>query len=291
MTKHEFHQGQKPRWLKAQIPSHPNYFSVLRIVTQKKLHTICQSARCPNIGQCWAEKTATFLIMGDICTRNCLFCAVDKGKPQPLNPQEPENVAQAVRAMELKYAVITSVTRDDLPDGGAHHFAQTIRAIKHLNPKVKVEVLIPDFQGNLDSLKIVFEACPDVVNHNLETPQNIYSKINRPYQFYNRSLKVLDEVKKAGFITKSGLMVGLGEKEEDILKTFEDLREISCDLLTIGQYLQPTKKNCPVVRYYSPQEFLWLKKQALNYGFKAVESGPLVRSSFKAAEMARKLLI
>lgn len=291
MTKHEFHQSPKPRWLKAQIPSHPNYFSVLRTVTQNKLHTICQSARCPNIGQCWAEKTATFLIMGDICTRNCLFCAVDKGKPLPLNSGEPEKVAQAVKAMGLKYAVITSVTRDDLPNGGADHFARTIQAIKQLTPEVKIEVLIPDFQGNINSLKTVLEAQPDVLNHNLETPENIYPRINRPRQFYKRSLMILNEAKRAGFITKSGLMVGLGEKEEDILKTFEDLREVSCDLLTIGQYLQPTKKNCSVEKYYSPQEFLLLKKRALSYGFKAVEAGPLVRSSYQAAEMAHKLSI
>ncbi|MCP2620009.1 lipoyl synthase [Candidatus Aminicenantes bacterium AC-334-K16] len=291
MTKYESNQTPKPRWLKAKIPSHPNYFSVLRTVKENNLHTICQSARCPNIGQCWAEKTATFLIMGDICTRNCLFCAVNKGNPQPLNSQEPEQVAQAVKSMGLKYAVITSVTRDDLADGGAHHFAETIRAVRQLNPETKIEVLIPDFQGNIDSLAVVLEAQPDVLNHNLETPENIYPCINRPPEFYKRSLHLLEEAKKAGFVTKTGLMVGLGEKEEDIFTTLEDLSKISCDLLTIGQYLQPTKDNCPVVKYYSPREFIFLKKQALLYGFKAVEAGPLVRSSYQAAAMVNKLTI
>ncbi|OQX53528.1 MAG: lipoyl synthase [Candidatus Aminicenantes bacterium 4484_214] len=289
MVKHDRPVGSKPRWLKTRIPSHPNYFAVLKIVRENNLHTICQSARCPNIGHCWAEKTATFLIMGDICTRNCSFCAVAKGTPRPLNSQEPESVAKAVRTMGLKYAVITSVTRDDLPDGGALHFAQTIKAIRKITPQTKVEVLIPDFQGVIDSLKTVLEAQPDVLNHNLEVPERIYPRINRPPYFFKRSLEILQSAKEAGLITKSGLMVGLGETEKDLVDTFEALSKVACDLLTIGQYLQPTKNNYPVIKYYSPREFDYLKKLALDFGFQAVESGPLVRSSYHAAKMADKI--
>lgn len=289
MIKYGSKPTPKPSWLKTKIPSHPNYFAVLKTVKENKLHTICQSARCPNIGHCWADKTATFLVMGDVCTRNCSFCAVKKGKPEPLDPQEPQNIAQAVKIMGLEYAVITSVTRDDLPDGGAHHLAQTVQAIKNFSPRTKIEVLIPDFQGNLDSLMAVLKAAPDVLNHNLEVPERIYPRINRPQHFFKRSLSILREAKKAGFTIKTGLMVGLGETEKDLLNTFERLQEIHCDLLTIGQYLQPTKSNYPVVKYYSPREFDSLKSVALCYGFRAIEAGPLVRSSYHAAAIAQKL--
>jgi lipoic acid synthetase len=281
----EVQTKRKPSWLKVKFPSHQNYFQISNLVREKKLHTICQSARCPNIGECWAQKTATFLILGDICTRNCAFCALAKGDPRSLSPGEPQRVAEAVASMGLRYAVITSVTRDDLPDGGASVFVKTMKAIKEKVPGVKVEVLIPDFQGNEDALKEAIDAEPDILNHNLEVPEALYSQIHRPTHNYQRSLKVLERSAQMGAATKSGLMVGLGEKEEDILQTFADLRQTGCGLLTIGQYLQPTRLNAPVHRYYTPQEFLQLKQIALDFGFKAVVSGPLVRSSYMAHKM------
>ncbi len=248
----------------------------------KNLHTICQSAKCPNIGECWSQKTATFLILGDICTRGCTFCAVRKGVPSPPTAEEPLRVAEAVSWMGLRYAVITSVTRDDLADGGASLFAATIKSVKDSVPGVNVEVLIPDFKGEEEAIKTVIDAEPDIINHNIETPENIYPQINRPKENYQRSLKVLDKAKKMGATTKSGLMVGLGEEKEDIIRTLTDLRSAGCDLLTIGQYLQPTKTSAPVQKYYTPQEFYILKRAALDFGFKGAESGPLVRSSYRA---------
>lgn len=275
----------KPSWLKVKFPSNQNFFNVSNLLKKKNLYTICQSAKCPNIGECWSQKTAAFLILGDICTRGCSFCAVKKGTPLPPSPDEPQRVAEGVSWMELRYAVVTSVTRDDLPDGGSSLFAATIRAIKKSKPGAKVEVLIPDFKGNEEALKTVIEAQPDIINHNLEVPETIYPKINRPKENYLRSIKVLEKLKEMGATSKSGLMVGLGEKMEDIIRTFADLRRVACDLLTIGQYLQPYKTNAPVQRYYTPQEFLSFKIIALDFGFREVESGPLVRSSYKAHKM------
>lgn len=276
---------KKPLWLKVRFPSHQNFFQVSHLVKEKNLHTICQSAKCPNIGECWSQRTAAFLILGDTCTRSCTFCAVEKGTASPLSSSEPQRVADAVASMGLRFAVVTSVTRDDLPDGGASVFAKTITSIKERVPGVKVEVLIPDFKGSQESLKNVIDARPDILNHNIEVPEAHYPQINRPKENYRRSLKVLEQARKMGTITKSGLMVGLGEKENDIMQTFADLREVGCELLTIGQYLQPSKRNAPVHRYYTPQEFFRLRKAALDFGFKAVESGPLVRSSYMAHKM------
>lgn len=273
---------RKPSWLKVKFPSSQNFFLVSQLLKEKNLHTICQSAKCPNIGECWSQKTATFLILGDICTRGCTFCAVNKGVPLPPFAEEPLRVAEAVSWMGLRYVVITSVTRDDLPDGGASLFAVTIRAVKDSMSGIKVEVLIPDFNGDEEALETVFDAEPDIINHNLETPESIYPLINRPRENYQRSLKVLAEAKEMGAITKSGLMAGLGENKEDIIRTFADLRSAGCDLLTIGQYLQPTKTSAVVQKYYTPQEFYNLKRVALDFGFIGVESGPLVRSSYKA---------
>jgi lipoic acid synthetase len=276
---------KKPPWLKVKLPSHHNFFYVSHLLKDKRLNTICQSAKCPNISECWAHKTATFLIFGDTCTRNCSFCAVKKGIPSPLSESESEKVAEAVAVLGLHYAVITSVTRDDLPDGGAAQFARTLAAVKKRMPETKLEVLIPDFQGNRKALRTVIAAGPDILNHNIEVPKTIYPKIKRPTENYHRSLRILEYAKELGATTKSGIMVGLGETREDILATFSDLRAVSCDLLTIGQYLQPTKSNAPVQKYYTPGEFEDLKKTAIKWGFKKVESGPLVRSSFRAERM------
>jgi lipoic acid synthetase len=273
---------RKPYWLKVRFPSHQNFFFVSNILKEHNLSTICQSAKCPNISECWSKKTATFLILGDTCTRSCGFCAVKKGMPSPPPEDEPHQVAEAGAALGLKYVVITSVTRDDLPDGGASHFAKTIKAIKERTPEIKVEVLIPDFRGSEHALDKVVQAEPDVINHNLETVESLYPQILRPRENYQRSLKVLERSKINGTVTKSGLMLGLGEKEEEILQTFSDLRRASCDLLTIGQYLQPTRSNVTLQRYYSPQEFNQLSRVALDFGFRDVEAGPLVRSSFEA---------
>jgi len=289
-SKEEAKTGKKPFWLKVKLPSHQNFFFVQDILKKHNLNTICQSAKCPNIARCWTQKTATFLILGDTCTRHCAFCAVKKDIPSPLSAQEPAEVAEAVVSLDLFYAVITSVTRDDLSDGGASHFAQTIKAIKERKPEAKVEVLIPDFEGNEEALEAILEARPEVVNHNLETVEAIYPQIQRPKENYERSLRILQKLKARKAITKSGIMVGLGENEEQILQTFADLRSVSCDLLTIGQYLQPTRENVPICKYYKPQEFQQLKTEALHLGFKDVASGPLVRSSFEAHKLYRTFL-
>lgn len=275
----------KPAWLKVRLPSHPAYFQVSEIVRRGHLNTICQSARCPNVGSCWAERTATFLILGDVCTRNCAFCAVAKGTPPPLDPDEPRRLAAAAAALGLKYAVITSVTRDDLPDGGAAAFARTIEAVRGHDPAVRIEALVPDFQGEAKSLDRVLAASPDVLNHNLETTEPMYPRLGRPPGNYRRSLKLLKAAKKAGTATKSGLMIGLGETAEDLIRTLADLCEAGCDLLTVGQYLRPSPDNIAVDRYVPPDEFEALRARALAFGFRAVEAGPLVRSSFRAREM------
>ena len=282
MSSSELQPKKKPSWLKVKFPSDPNFFAVSQLVKQKNLHTICQSAKCPNISECWAHRTATFLILGDICTRKCAFCAVKKGTPSPPSKAEAQRVAEAASVMNLRYVVVTSVTRDDLPDGGASVFVDTVQAIRQKIPPSKIEVLIPDFKGIEESLITVLSARPDVLNHNVEVPEALYPDIHRPMEYYKQSLRVLERAKQNGAFTKSGMMIGLGETKADILHTFSDLRRTGCDLLTIGQYLQPTKQNSPVKKYYSPLEFEQLKKIALDFGFKEVEAGPLVRSSYRA---------
>ena len=276
---------QKPAWLKVRLPSHGDFFRVAEILKAGRLHTICQSARCPNIGECWERRTATFLILGDICTRDCGFCAVAKGAPAALDPEEPARVAEAVASLGLAHAVVTSVTRDDLPDGGAAHFAAVIRAVRAKSPATRVEALIPDFGGDPAALETVLAARPDVLNHNLETTESLYPAIRRPRENYPRSLGVLAAAKARGALTKSGLMIGLGESEADILRTFADLRQAGCDLLTVGQYLQPTAAHPPVARYYTPEEFETLAGAARRAGFLEVVSGPLVRSSYEAGRL------
>jgi len=275
----------KPPWLKVRLPAHGSYFEVSSILERNHLHTICQSAKCPNIAECWTARTAAFLILGDTCTRQCAFCAVKKGTPAGLSGEEPAQVAEAVVSLGLDYAVVTSVTRDDLPDGGASVFAETIRAIKERRPQAKVEVLVPDFGGSQEAIAAVVASGPDVFNHNLETTEPGYPRIGRPRENYRRSLGVLEAAKKLGSLTKSGLMVGLGETGPEIEQTLSDLRGVGCDLVTIGQYLQPGRQNPPVSRYTTPEEFAALRARALELGFKDAASGPLVRSSYRAHEL------
>jgi len=275
----------KPPWLKVRFPTHGDFFRVAGTLKKNGLHTICQSARCPNVSECWSARTATFLILGNICTRNCAFCAVNKGTPLPASIEESRHIADAVSALGIEYVVITSVTRDDLADGGAGLFAETVRTVKKMNPNAKVEVLIPDFKGDETAFGRVIESGPDILNHNLETTELRYPSINRPRENYQRSLQVLKKAREMGALTKSGLMVGLGESEDEIMKTLSDLRDVGCDLLTIGQYLRPNKGNIPISRYYAPEEFEGIQSRALGLGFKAVEAGPLVRSSYQAHKM------
>jgi len=281
---------KKPEWLKVKLPSDHNYFEVSHLIKEHHIHTICQSAKCPNITECWTQRTATFLILGDTCTRNCAFCAVKKGTPSPPAKDEASRVAGTAAEMDLQYVIVTSVTRDDLPDGGAFLFVDTIKAVREKIPHAKIEVLTPDFQGSQEALLAVVAAQPNVFNHNVEVPECLYPAIHRPEKNYRRSLRVLERAKEFGAITKSGMMIGLGESTEDILHTFSDLRRSGCSLLTIGQYLQPSRKNASVVKYYSPLEFEQLKKIALDFGFEQVESGPLVRSSYRAHQMYSALL-
>ncbi len=272
---------RKPPWLKVRIPQGPNYRLIKGLTIKHRLHTVCESACCPNIGECWERRTATFMILGDLCTRDCRFCAVPSGRPYGLDEEEPDRVAQAVGRLGLKYAVITSVTRDDLPDGGASIFAATVEAISAANPDCRIELLVPDFSGSEPALQKVFDTRPDVFGHNLETVPRLY-RLVRPKAEYQRSLKVLELAKKNGLVTKSGLMVGLGETEQEVQDVIHNLAEIGCDILTLGQYLCPSKGHLPVERYYTPEEFAALKTEAEKLGFKAVESGPLVRSSYHA---------
>ena len=277
---------RKPLWLKKKIPAFQDLQKVKSILAEADLHTVCEEARCPNLGECFSQGTATILILGRICTRNCGFCAVENGLPAPLNAAEPEHVAQAVKRMGLRYVVITSVTRDDLPDGGASYFAKTIQAIRALNQTIKVEILVPDFKGELDSLALVLEERPDVLNHNIETIPRLYPEV-RPQADYERSLNLLKRSKESHphILTKSGFMLGLGETREEVLDLFQDLREAKCDFLTIGQYLQPHTNRLPVVRYVPPEEFEVYRKIGEGMGFKMVSSGPFVRSSFHASQM------
>jgi len=251
------------------------------------LHTVCEEARCPNIGECWEQRTATFMLLGDICTRSCGFCAVKTGRPGPVDWLEAERVAQAVASLGLEYAVVTSVNRDDLPDGGAALFAHTIQAIRRRSPHCQVEVLIPDFKGNWEASRMVVEAKPDVLNHNVETVPRLYRRV-RPQARYRRSLELLQRAKEMDghLVTKSGLMVGLGETWEEVLQVLQDLRAVACDVVTIGQYLRPSLEHLPIVRYWTPMEFQRLREEGLALGFRHVEAGPLVRSSYHARQQA-----
>ncbi|KPK94197.1 lipoyl synthase, partial [bacterium SM23_31] len=274
-----------PDWLKVRFTASNEYKEIKQLIRDCALHTVCESARCPNIGECWGQRTATFMILGDLCTRNCGFCAVKTGSPAAPDRLEPERVATAVKKLRLKYAVITSVNRDDLDDGGSSIFSETIQAIRRHVPGCTVEVLIPDFEGCKQSLKTVLDAKPDILNHNIETVPGLY-KVVRPQADYQRSLEVIRYSKEYGAVTKSGLMVGIGETFEEVLQVMHNLKESGCDILTIGQYLQPTKNHIPVDRYVTPEEFAEYKKygsRLAGLGFRHVESGPLVRSSYHAA--------
>lgn len=270
-------------WLKVKLPHGENYFELKQLVRQKRLHTVCESASCPNIGECWNQRTATFMILGDICTRSCGFCDVKTGRPLGLDHEEPRRVAEAVQVLGLKHAVITSVNRDELPDGGASVWAETIRQVKVQNPRCTVEALIPDFEGLEEALLTVLDAKPDILAHNTETVPRLYRTV-RPQAKYPRSLEVLQRAKRHGFVTKSGIMVGLGEEWEELRQVMQDLHDVECDILTIGQYLQPSRQHLPVLRIYIPEEFRQLRQEALALGFRHVESGPLVRSSYHAGE-------
>jgi lipoic acid synthetase len=277
----------KPQWLRAKAPVGDNFHNLKKLARGLGLHTVCESAQCPNIGECWNHKTATFMLLGDICTRRCGFCAVPKGRPEPIDWAEPRRVAEAVATLGLKHAVVTSVNRDDDNVGGARVFADTIREIRELTPDCRIEVLIPDFQGLEECLRIVLDARPDVLNHNTETVPRLY-RVARSGARYERTLKLLEDAKKIspGMVTKSGVMVGLGESSEELIEVFHDLGMRGVDILTIGQYLRPSKDHLPIARYYQPEEFTYLRDQALRFGFRHVESGPLVRSSYHAHEQA-----
>jgi lipoic acid synthetase len=271
--------AEKPPWLKVKLPSGENYRFVRRVIDENRLHTVCESAHCPNMGECWGAGTATLMILGNICTRSCGFCAVLTGRPTELDWEEPERVARAVELMKLQHCVITSVNRDELKDGGAEIWARTIRAIKTRCPGTTIEVLLPDFKGNWDALYRVLEEKPDVVSHNMETVRRLYRQV-RPQAKYERSLEFIRRTKQAGFRTKSGAMLGLGETHEEILELMQDLLENGCDVLTLGQYLQPTPAHLPVQRFVTPEEFAMYRQIGLQMGFDYVESGPLVRSSY-----------
>jgi lipoic acid synthetase len=276
---------RKPEWLKVKAPGSPGYQRLKTLMRELKLHTVCEEAHCPNIGECWHYGTATFMILGDVCTRACAYCAVAHGRPATLDLAEPARVADAVATMELQYVVITSVDRDDLKDGGASIFAETIRRIRQQIPSCRVEVLIPDFQGNEAALHTVLDAGPDVLNHNTETVPRLYRMV-RSGGRYPRTMELLDRSRRyaPAIPSKSGVMVGLGEEKDEIVQTFRDLREVGCSILTVGQYLRPSVDHAPMTRYYHPDEFRELKEIALDLGFVHVESGPLVRSSYHAHE-------
>jgi lipoyl synthase len=277
----------KPEWLKARAPVGENFHQLKKLARGLGLHTVCESAQCPNIGECWNHGTATFMLLGDICTRRCGFCAVPKGKPQAIDYEEPARVAEAVATLGIKHAVVTSVNRDDDNVGGAKIFAETIRQIRLLAPGCRVEVLIPDFQGLEEPLRIVLHAEPDVLNHNTETVPRLYRAV-RSGARYQRTLDLLENAKKfsPGMVTKSGVMVGLGESAEELIEVFADLAARGVDILTVGQYLRPSRDHLPIARFYTPDEFRMLKEEALARGFRHVESGPLVRSSYHAHEQA-----
>ena len=280
-----------PEWLKVRMPGGPNYIELKNLLHGSELHTVCEEAHCPNIGECWERRSATFMILGDICTRRCHYCAVTSGRPTGIDITEPERLAQTVRRLGLKYCVITSVNRDDLADGGAFIFARCIRMINEQVPGCKVEVLIPDFDGSIPGLKSVVKAQPDVLNHNIESTRRVFPRV-RPRGDYQRSLALLAKVKELdrAMPTKSGIIVGMGEEWDEIVDTMKDLRSVGCDLLTIGQYLRPSKKHLPIARYYTPAEFVDLRNIGESLGFKHVASGPLVRSSYHADQQLQAAL-
>ena len=281
----------KPEWLRIRIGDPTNHNHLLKLIQGLKLHTVCQEAKCPNIFECWANRTATFMLGGEICTRHCGFCAVGKGAPTALDPEEPRHVAEAVKHLNLAHTVITSVNRDDLADGGAAHWADTIREVRALNPECKVEVLIPDFNGDEDALNTVLDAQPDVLNHNTETIARLYRRV-RPDADYQQSMTLLERAAarrdrdQSELLTKSGIMVGLGEEFDEVVELMKDLRNVSCDIMTIGQYLQPHARRLPVERYVTPEEFNRWREIGMSMGFKHVQSSPLTRSSYHAREQA-----
>ena len=278
----EVKHKKKPEWIRGKLPTGKKYTELRDLVENYKLNTICTSGSCPNMGECWAEGTATFMILGNICTRSCAFCGVQTGRPSMVDWAEPEKVANSIKIMKIKHAVITSVDRDDLKDMGSIIWAETVNAIRRINPKTTLETLIPDFQGNERNLNRIIEVAPEVVSHNLETVRRLTRKV-RVQAKYNTSLKVLQYIKGQGINrTKSGIMLGLGEEEEEVLETLNDLRQVNVDVVTIGQYLQPTKKHLPVSSFITPKQFKKYENYALDLGFRHVESGPLVRSSYKA---------
>jgi len=272
---------KKPKWLRVKLPIGENYKRVRGLVDEHKLHTICESGGCPNMGECWGEGTATFMILGNICTRSCGFCAVKTGKPLAVDMIEPHKVANSVKLMEVKHAVITSVDRDDLPDGGSLIWVETIKKIRTYSPGTTMETLIPDFGGNWENLQRLIDAAPEIISHNLETVRRLTKQV-RIQAKYDRSLEVLMRLKKGGMKTKSGIMLGLGETEDEVLEAITDLSSVGCDVLTLGQYLQPTPKHLPVVNFITPEKFEEYKVFALSKNFRYVESGPLVRSSYRA---------
>ena len=282
-------QRRHPSWIKARIPGGGNYAELKKLMRDLQLHTVCEEARCPNIGECWNSRTATFIILGDVCTRRCMFCAVKKGVPGGIvDTDEPRRLGEAVGYLKLKHIVITSVNRDDLTDGGASVFAECIAEARKHRPGCTVEVLIPDLEGNWDALEVIVQARPEVLNHNTETVSRLYRRV-RPYANYQQTLTLLQVSKQldAQMLTKSGLMVGLGETVTELLETMQDIRNTGCDILTIGQYLSPSSRHLPIQRYYTPEEFDELKEVGIEMGFRHVESGPLVRSSYHAGEQAR----
>ncbi len=279
---------RKPEWLKISIGANERYTETKRIVESHCLHTICSSGRCPNMGECWGRGTATFMIGGNICTRSCKFCNTQTGRPLPLDPQEPTHVAESVRLMKLSHAVVTSVDRDDLPDLGAAHWAQTIREIRRLNPETTIEVLIPDFQGRRELVEQVIEARPDIISHNMETVRRI-SPLVRSAARYDTSLEVIRQIAASGITAKSGIMVGLGETPAEVEELMDDLRATGCQIMTIGQYLQPSHRHYPVAEYVTPEQFKRYEETGLAKGFTQVESGPLVRSSYHAEKSLRYL--
>lgn len=277
-----------PPWIRGQIAAGKAYTKVRSLVDDKNLHTVCEEAHCPNLGECWSRGTATFMILGDTCTRSCGFCAIKTGRPTELDLDEPRRVAESVRNMDLKYAVITSVNRDELIDGGASIFAEVIERIRDRQPGCKVEVLIPDFMGSAEALQMVIDARPDILNHNMETVPHLYTRV-RPQAVYARSLQVLERSKAAGLKTKTGIMVGLGESYDEVFQTMEDLAAIEVDIFTIGQYLQPTSRHLPIERFVHPDEFRMFKAEGEKMGLGHVESGPMVRSSYHADEQTEAL--
>lgn len=285
----QLHLGRKPDWIRARVPGGDGYNRLRAIIDEHKLHTVCQEASCPNMGECWSRGTATIMILGDTCTRSCGFCNVKTGRPQPPDPDEPKRVAASLALMKLKHVVITCVDRDDLPDGGASIWAETIRRVHEACPSMSVEALIGDFKGDADALNVVIEARPEILAHNMETVKRMHPTV-RPQARYERSLKVLDQIKRSGLVSKTSIMVGIGERDDEVMQLMHDIREhADTDIFTIGQYLQPTRNHLPIDRWVTPDQFAHYKLEGLRMGFKVVESGPLVRSSYHAEEQADRL--